>query len=460
MIRDHSPTTILCEYVVRTRYEDIPKEAIAMAKACILDSIGCTVGGSNLEPGRIIIDFYRAMGGVPEATVMATGEKLPLVNAVYVNAFLANVLDFDDTYGSVGHPGATVIPPALAVGEWRRANGMELLTSVVLGYETSLRVGLAIQATPERYKQVLGLGTYQIIGAGTAAGKLLKLDRLQMRNAIGLACANAPVPYCRKLGLEVEERPFAWSKNNYGWASMGGVLGALLTEKGFIGNRFVLDGERGFWAMAGSDRCDFGKMTAGLGEIYLILNNSFKPYSSCRWTHSTIDACLKILEKHAIPPSSIASITVKGMYEMAKSLAQNHPENIIDAQFSIPHVVSLCITGHPPSQGLVEAHLKDDIVRSVAGKVKIELDPEIDRLYFEKGIMGSTVIIRTENGGQFEESVYSPKGSPQSPMSTEEQEKKFFSLTVPVWGKGKAEKMLETVNDLEKVKDVGLLIAN
>lgn len=86
----------------------------------------------------------------------------------------------------------------------------------------------------------------------------------------------------------------------YGWS-----YGAVLTQKGFVGNRFILDGEKGFWVMAGSDRCDFGKMTEALGENYLINNNSFKPYASCRWTHSTIDACLKIVDKHPIDPGRL-----------------------------------------------------------------------------------------------------------------------------------------------------------
>ena len=191
----------------------------------MLDSIGCSVGGSRLEPGKIVVEFFEGIGGTPEATVFATGKRLPLMNAVYVNAFLANVLDFDDTYANLAHPGATVIPPALAVAEKIRANGRRLLTAVVVGYETSLRVGLAIQATPDRYKQVLGLSTWQIVGSAVVAGKLLEFARKQMSNAIGLACVNAPVPCTRKLGLELEERPFAWSKNNYGWAAMGGVMG-------------------------------------------------------------------------------------------------------------------------------------------------------------------------------------------------------------------------------------------
>ena len=458
---DNSPTRALCQYVAQAHYKDIPKEVIESTKPYILDSIGNSIGGSRLEPGKIIIELLESMGGTAEASVMATGKEVPLLHAVYLNSFLANVLDFDDTYTNMAHPGATVIPPAIGVGEKIKATGQQLLTAVVVGYETSLRIGLAIVATPERYKQVWGLSTWQIFGATAASGKLLNLDEEQMRNAFGLGGVNAPIPYARKLGMEVEERPFAWSKNNYGWASMGGVLGSLLAQKGFLGNRHILDGERGFWVMAGSDRCDFGKMVEGLGEKYLLPNTSFKPYASCRWTHSTVDACLAILEKHGVGPDDVRSVTVKGMYEVAHSLAEKKPKNIIDAQFSIPYLIGLCITGNSPAKGLSEAHLEDSTIQSLAEKVNVEVDPEADRLYFEKaGVMVSTVIIETNGNERFEESVMYPKGSPEASMSTEELETKFLALTTPVIGEPRAKKILERVMSLETMENISSLFGN
>jgi 2-methylcitrate dehydratase PrpD len=451
-------TQILCSYAAGSQYEDIPKNVLEETKAYILDSIGCAVGGSRLKPGKVVLEFFEAMDGTPEATVVATRKKLPLTNAVYVNAYLANVLDFDDTYANMAHPGATVIPSALAVAEKTRADGQQLLNAIVVGYETSLRVGLAIVATPERYKQVWGLGTWQIVGSAMAAGKLLHFDAEQMRNAVGLACANAPVPSCRKSGLDLKERPKAWPKGNYGWAAMGGVLGAMLTQKGFIGNRFILDGQRGFWVMAGSDRCDFDKMEEGLGKEYYITRTSFKPYASCRWTHSAIDACQKILEGNTINPRTIQSITVRGTYEVANSLEEKNPKNIIDAQFSIPYLVALCITGNSPAKGLSETHLDDALIQSLASKVNVEIDPEANQLYFEKkGIMLSTVIIETADGKRFEESIRYPKGSPENPMTSEELKNKFQFLTSPVLGGVQARKILERVKNLENIGDVSVL---
>ena len=58
-----------------------------------------------------------------------------------------------------------------------------------------------------------------------------------------------------------------------------------------------MDGYNGFWIMAGSDQCDFDKMTENLGNQYEIaINLSFKPYSNCRWKNAALD-CIKLIKQ-------------------------------------------------------------------------------------------------------------------------------------------------------------------
>ncbi len=453
-------TRFLSEYASLAKYEDIPKKVIESAKDCILDSVGCSIGGSTLKPGKIVIDLFEGMNGIGEATVYSSGKKIPLLHAVYINSYLANLLDFDDTYANFAHPAATVVPPGLNMAEKIGADGRRLLTAVVVGFEISLRIGASIIASPERYKQVFGFSTWQIIGAAACTANLLNFDTEQVSNAFGLAGMNAPVPYGRKFGMEKGDGDIVWCKNNYGWASMGGILGSLLTEKGFVGNRNILDGDKGFWVMAGSDRCDFDKMIEGLGKDFLIIKNSFKPYSSCRWGHSSIDACLKIMKEHKIDHNSISSIKVRSNYEITcTSKELKEPRSIVDAQFNLPYLLALCVSGHPPSEGLSESHLTDPHVLSLLKKVRLELDQEADKLYFDKGIMASTIIIETKSGERFEKSVLIPKGSPENPMSREELEKKFLILSSPVVGNNKALRIVEKIRELEKLRDVSILFA-
>jgi 2-methylcitrate dehydratase PrpD len=454
-----SPTKVLSEYVAEARFEDLPESVVNKAKHCILDSIGCAIGGASTQPGKIIIDFFQRLNGIPESTVYATLKKIPCIHASYINGYLANVLDFDDVYTQVSHPGATTVPPAMAVGERNAVSGKDLINAIVLGYEVSLRIAMAITPSPERYKKAWGNSTHQIFGAAVVSSKLLNSDIDQIRTALGLSGVIAPVPHFRKMGLELAERPFSWAKNNYGWACMGGVLAALQAKEGFIGNQYVLDGEKGFWAMAGSDRCDFQGLTSNLGKEYLILNNSFKYYACCGWTHSTLEATRAILVEHPIKSQKVKSVRVKTFFEVVENLGATRPANIIDAQFSLPHLIALTLVGKPPNQGIKEENLKDPEVINLAEKVVIEIDPTADEIFFQKKEWTSTVVIEMDQGEIFSKSINKAKGDPGMDLSFAEMTQKFMDLAKPILGKGRTESLIQFIKDLEEVRNISSLFS-
>jgi len=454
----YAPTAELARWISETRYDDIPSAAGEMAKDCILDSVGCAVGGRDLEPGRIVIDLFRQMGGHREATILATGDKVPCLQASYVNAYLANLLDFDDTYSTISHPGSMVVPPALAVAEKLGLGGRELLTAVVVGYEVSLRIAVAVQPTKERARQVWGWNTHQIFGAAAAACKLLELDSETIASAFGLAGVNAPVPSVRKEGYDLAERPFSWAKNNYGWAAMGGVLAAFLASRCFLGNKLILEGERGFWVMAGSDGCDFEAMTSGLGHEYLICDTSFKPYAACRYTHTTLDAIGALLACKEVDPSQIETVVVRTFSELRDNFL-GEPENVVDAQFNLPYLVALELLGRSPSEGLREADLRRDDVQSLARRVEVVTDPEADRAFYETRSIPSSVELHLAGGVVLKESVDTPWGAPERPLTREDLLRKFHKLVDPIWGRQKAQELVASIQQLEKTQNIASLIS-
>jgi len=395
------------------------------------------------------------MGGTPEARILGTGERIPCLHAIYVNAYLSNVLDFDDTFSTWSHPGSTIVTPAFGVAEKIGGiSGKQYLTAVVAGYEMSIRIGLATLPSPERYKQAFGMATHQIFGSATVAGKLLSLNPGEMATAYGFAGMSAPVAHCRKNGLDGNERPFSWLKNNFGWAAMGGVLAVFLTQKGFAGPHKVLDGERGFWAMCGSDRCDFDAMVKELGKTFLIGETSFKPYASCRWTHSTIDATREIIGRENLDPRMVERISVRSFFELCRNMTLKHPSNIIDAQFSIPFLVAATIMGHSPHEGLYEEALRDPEVFALSEKVSLEPDEESDRMYLNEKLMPSKVTIRMKDGQEFEKRVDVPSGSPGNFQPLSEQLEKYELLVSRVLGAEKSMESLEKIMEIERISEV------
>lgn len=456
--KSDNTTCMLAEYISRAEFEDLPEKVIDAAKGFVLDSLGCALGGSQLKPGKIIISLLGEMGGKPEATILSTKTRVPCLNAVYVNSSLANLLDFDDSYNALGHPGATTIPPGLALGESLGVSGRIFLLAVILGYEVMIRIGRAITPSPDRFKKVMGLSVFQIFGAVVTAGKLLGLDTQRMAMAMGFAGASAPVPNSRKIGLELDDRPFSWIKNNYGWASMGGVLAAKLAAKGFIGSQRIFEGDRGFWIMASSDQCDYQKMTHGIGTDYLMLKNSYKPYSACRWAHSSLDATAKLMKDNSFDPERITFIEVNSFEEIANKFGVTKPDNIIDAQFSLPYLIALELLGRSSRFGLREGDLEDPRVFRMAKKVLLCEDAEATERFTKDRVMPSRVVIRMDDGKTLSETVTVPKGDPDNNLSRNEVLSKFRQLAAPVVGEGETERLIEVIDHLEGVEDISELI--
>ncbi len=453
----YSPTQALSEYVAEAKFEDIPGNVVKHAKDCILDSVGCTIGGAALDHGKMMIDFYSELGGPPEATILATGEKLPCMHTAYVNSYLSNLLDFDD-YAIGGHLGATIIPPGLALAEKIRASGKDFITAVVIAYEALSRIAESIASSPERRAKVWGLATHQIFGSAIVACKLLKFNSEQTANTLGLSGASAPVPFLRKFGQELQDRPIGGLKNNYGWASMGGILSASLTQRGLSGNKHIFDGEKGFWIMASSDQRDFEKMTLNLGRDYLITRAGFKNYASCYFTHTSLDAIALIMVKHKVNVNEISSIRVKTFGELVSSFGVTAPANILDAQFSLPHLIALELLGKSPSKGLSEDNLADPKVRTLAEKVSIELSPEAEEGFLKRMVYPSSVSIEQTDGSAYSETVDIPKGAPERKLTEEEVRAKFMRLSAPLVGAGASEAFVHNVEELEKRKDVSIVI--
>jgi 2-methylcitrate dehydratase PrpD len=200
MVPERYASEVLAEILAAAQYDDFPEPIVSKAKEAILDALGCMIGGSTLQPGQVVLQMVTAMGGAPEATVVSLKQRVPTPWAAYANSYLANLLDYDDTYGGVGHPGGPIVAAALAVGDQRRASGKDFLAAVILGYEAAIRIAEAIKPTSDRAQRVSGQGTIFVYGAATAAGRLFGFEAEQLADALTLAGTHAPVPTVRKFG--------------------------------------------------------------------------------------------------------------------------------------------------------------------------------------------------------------------------------------------------------------------
>ena len=449
------PTEALASYVVRERFDTIAQPAVEMAKQCFLDTLACSLGGSQTSIGRIFVGLASLMRSSGKSSILGTSMKTSSPVAAMVNSTLANALDYDDDL--IGHLGATASAPALAAGEHLGVSGRELLTSIVVGYEVSARIGASIQPSANRFNQVWGLGTFQVFGA---VAKLLKVDEKQTISAFGIAGSNAPVPSVRKtvLGSLGE---VSMVKNNYAMATFAGVTAAFLARDGFVGRRDILDGDDGFWVMAGSDRCDFDRMVEGVGTRYEILNVSFKPYPTCRWLHSTLDAGLQIVEENGIKPDEIKHVYVRTpTYLTKKPHDTREPKDMIEAQFSLPYSLAVALSGVKPGpKWFAPEMLSNPAILELSRKIELGPGDEPDQVEVSDEVIESHGGVPSEvevcvQNRSYTKKIRYPKGHPTNPVSLEERKLKFLNLTTPVLGSTKAQHVMHYVQRLERQSDI------
>ena len=138
---DVSPLmTTLSAYMAEAAHRSLPDAVIEKTKHMILDTLAAAISGSQLPPGKFAINFARTYGGERIATVAGSNVVCGPIEAALANGMLAHSDETDDTHPpSQSHPGCSVVPSALAVGEKWSIDGQRFLRAVALGYDVGPR---------------------------------------------------------------------------------------------------------------------------------------------------------------------------------------------------------------------------------------------------------------------------------------------------------------------------------
>lgn len=448
-------TRELLRFVTAATYDDLSPEAIAATKGAILNILGNCVAGNRTRIGKLHIEMAKDMGGGRAlATIIGDGTRVSVPLAAYANGNLAFALDYEDTLHYVTHPGFITVSAGLAVGEQVGASGRDLILAVALGYEIVARIGLPMQPTPERGKLVWGEQYHPFAGTVTA-GKLLGLDDEQFDVAFGIAGTYATVPSAYKyFGVVAETRPMREVKLGWGWMSMAGTVAAQSAHRGFRGGHGVLDGEQGFYVMAGSDRCDFDRMTRGLGQGWMIVDTEYKIYPSIARNHPPHIAVRGLVEQHNIAPAEIERIVVRGM--QMRLVADFNPQSAVDAQFSLPHAIVMAVLREPLGPDMyADDRLFDPVVRELLQRVELDHDVEADALFFNQQRLRFSVRIDLKSGRSLSREIEFPRDQPR--FRWPELEQKFRNLAGTVLPTSQIDRAIEMVAALDQLKDLGAL---
>lgn len=446
-------TKKLASFISGLQFEDLPKAVVEQTKKCLLDFTGVALCGARTPIAAKFYNFISKFGGVPEATVIRFGHRTTCPQAALVNGYMAHGLELDDGHivGHV-HPGVTAIPAALAVGEKIGVSGKDLITAIVAGYETVIRVGDAITPSAIYDRGIHAPGLTGAFGAAAAVGSLLDLNMDQMTHALGNCCLT-PVSSFQTF------TEGATIKDLYGgWPAFVGTLAALMAQDGFTGPEKLFEGSMGFCRNV-ADNYDLAKIVQNLGEQWRILETYFKKHASCSFSHTTMDAVLEIVESHRFAGDDIKKVFVK-THRFASDLTEKNPQSLSAKKSSIPYCTALALM--KKRVFLDEFNLapsEEKSVLALSQKVEVSLEPELDRVHVaDEGRRPSAVEVVLKNGDAFSARKDVAKGWPENPLTDKELRKKFNRLVKGILSRTKREALFETIASLEEVSDVSQLV--
>jgi 2-methylcitrate dehydratase PrpD len=386
-------TVRLAQYAAALRYEDLPPPVVQQAKECIIDTVAAAICGSTMPWSRIVADYAERTGPGGKSHILGRGSAVQAPAAALANGALAHAFELDSLTrpGAGAHPGATVLPPALAIAQELGADGRALIAAFVAGNEVMIRIGRATGHTNEA-RGFHAPGTTGPFGAAVAAGHLLRLDADGMANALGIAgsLCGGLLEFARGDGGTVK-------RLHLGRASEAGVLAASLAAYGFAGPRTVLEGEFGFLRVF-CTQWDLAELTRGLGEEYVVSTTVLKRYPCHATAHAAVKAVRDLQAEHGFTSAEVKAITVTGTERMIERHNILEPADLTLAQYSIPFSVALalCREARDPESWSATA-LTDLQIRALCRRVRLVPEPK-----GEHGGMACTVTIALADGRHFE----------------------------------------------------------
>ena len=444
---------ILAKFVSDLKYEHLPPQVVARAKALILDQVGIMMACATLPWSKVIYDYVRDWGDCKaEATVAHYGYKTKVENAVFANSSFGHGFEIDDHYlPGESHPGCISVPSALAIGEREHASGKDLIVAVVAAYEVMGRINRAI--TPSCSNR--GFHAHTSIsgpfGAAAAAGKILGFDPELMVNALSIAGSHSSGT------KEYDQNGGSIKRMHAGMAAHGGMRSALIAQKGITGPATILEGKHGFF-QAFADEYKVNEITDGLGtDFKVVMGQGFKYYCSCGAMHSGLDALRILMAAHDdIRENNIAEI-VMGTNSNSRYHVDAKVTDITSAQFSAPFSLAMTlITGTNGFKDYSEENLHNPRILNLSRKVKMEIDDEMER---EAAKRGCRLTVKLNNGKTYVQKVEYCKGLAENPLTRDEFDGKFRELASVVADKDTTEEILKTVYALDELKDVSTLVS-
>ncbi|HZM45521.1 MAG TPA: MmgE/PrpD family protein [Burkholderiales bacterium] len=442
-------TAALSAYIAGAIRKPLPRDVAARARLHLVDTFAAMISGSRLLPGRQGIAYVRSLGGKPEAGVVGTRILTSAANAALANGMSGHADETDDTHPpTLTHPGTSVVPAALALGERDRLSGSTVLRAIVLGYDVCARLLLSLQPMPFLRSGHHAGAFGQLFGAAATAGALLRLDARRARYLLSYAAEQASGLYTMFRDPGHIEKSYAMG----GMPAQHGTAAGLMVARGFTGVEDPFSGERDFFhTFAPPEGADPAALVRGLGKEYEILRGGIKRWPVGGPIQGPMHVLRDLIQQHNLSADEVEKVTAR-LPDKELEIVNNRPTPDICLQ----HLLAVML-----QDGTVtfkSAHdfrrMRDPKILALRSRIEAVGDPDLtDTQRRWRCVME----IRLKDGRTLNHQTMAAKGSFENPLTPEEENEKALDLIVPVLGRSRSRKLLEVLWAFDRLPDVRVL---
>ena len=429
----------IADFIIDFDLDGVAQLARERVRLAFIDTLAAMLAGSREQGTQIVCEMVRQEGAAPAVSAVGQSLRTSPQLAALANGVSAHIMDYDLS-SRIGQPTSPIIPALLPVAEHIGATPAEVTAAFIVGFEVAMRLA---RAAPEQ-SSVGGwhaVGTIGTMSTAMACARLIKAPRETIADILGIAASLSG-------GLSANFGTMTKPLHS-GTAARNGILATVLGGAGFTSSAVALENPVSGYlrAFARGTAVSFAPF-ADLGRRYDIVERGFKPkrYPCGGLGHTAIDAMLAL--RREIDGSDVVAIRAGITKHAAAHIGEAYPTSVESAKFSMPYVAAYAaLYGPPLLKAFTEEALRDEAVRSLAGKVTVAIDPEFADILEDSP---SRVTVTLADGRMLERICYYASGTPQVPLTPEQVEEKFFSCAERAVDMASAKKIFAFLGRLDQ----------
>jgi 2-methylcitrate dehydratase PrpD len=444
-------TDMLARFACDQDLSQAPTVLFERATRAVVDTIGVAIA-ARLEPSFTILARTIGQGTCTgDATLLAARTRTAPAQAAFLNGTAGHALDFDDVADEIkGHPSVVLLPALLAIAEANGNTGRELLEAYVVGFEVGCAIARGLPVEAHYRRGWHATATIGVLAAVSGVGRLLRLDAIRMRNALGIAASMASGS---RQNFGSMTKPL-----HAGMAARDAVIAGQLAASGFTADQDQLEGPLGYFQLYGVESDPRAVASALAGPRVLLERGlNAKKYACCYETHRAADAALALFEG-GLRAEDVRSVTVSVQPGGLQAIIHHRPTTGLQAKFSAEYVVAAClIDGRLSLSSFADEAVQRADVQKLLQRVVLResAEPPFGPSSFEDAYAAVEV---TRGDGTFvRERCDIPRGHARAPLGDAELESKFrdcLEFAESDWNAEDLLRRLRGMNLASRVADV------